>query len=1118
MASRLESMRQSNRASAGGISLRRIQPGQGRPAGPALPTVSLQVCLLGDAGCGNTALLECYKGGPEVLAKADVLAKSEVEGRPDSLVATVEVNGEPCTVRFTDNAGSAHFEGARSAALGMAHAVIFCFAVDRPESLQSLEDKIQSHLQTDSDAPTFLLGLRSDLRGEGLADDGCVEQEACDDCARRFGVFKYWECSILQPETVHQVIEDVLQTAKIYYELQWQLGPRRDGNEEPQDDSAENAPWMRHETTTAATDPTPLDSSHLTASLSMLGATPCSQHAYLRVDVPNSGLTSLDIMRSYAHLQFVNVSGNRLRTLEPLGMLRCMLHLNASFNLLIRTQTFAAPDQLETVDLSYNLIAQIGEWSVHKYLRELNLRGNYISRICPGLRRNSELRMLDLSENYIPRVENMDGLGLRILYLAHNRLTCLEGVESLNKLQFLNVRHNNITSISALLSQDIPRLRKLHISENRIACIGEVEGLESFDFLCDLLLAPNPIRELPYYRAQVLHRLPRLRSLDAQLASVEEKVKADVIYGADVEKRHGIFEQLLPEEAFVDRRLVTEPGIADLELGSFGRQGDAGPYGNGGAHQEIWPSYQEQKIRQRLEVARCGGDPEGVADLASFSAPFASPLVTDQDLPQIIEATLEGDCERLLLGPARLSREGVLEVLRALQRSGGAFFYVDLAGCESVREAARELIDGLPYLRGASIEAEGCGLTSGEVLQLRNATPEAAAARQRWAEERCRSEAMCSDYFARQAALEQLASESSPHEMPDATPEPAYRPSRWVDGLEPQARLLYRSYNKANPTSLSFDDSGGGTYSMVNAQGRKVQYNQDQYMDLNRQRLAMLGNEEEDEGEYDDGREAVEIPSPRVAVEIPKLYEQTFGPVLTGTDLIGFMAWCGAKPDENLVEQSRRQREEYERKWKESAKRQLDLTKASKAKYDVGSRPQHVASAQIIAHFTYLCFGGAPPDACVPKPPSHFGLRLLKEAPRPAPFRGEDLHTALAQGRVKIDVALGKSYGKNSVELTLFSACPSEDIEVVVRRGSIFQHVDWQHRQNLMVSLDYVIEILAGSVATKRITAFCMNASCACSNGNPMELTELYMDNDEVMACQSSVWHHFEEIFDAGRA
>eukprot|EP00913_Durusdinium_trenchii_P022535 g21167.t1 len=191
-------------------------------------------------------------------------------------------------------------------------------------------------------------------------------------------------------------------------------------------------------------------------------------------------LTSLVKLRRWEQLQFLNVSRNRLRSLEPVESLR--------------SQSFTAPDALETCDMSYNMLAELGDWKVHRYLRELNLRGNYISI-------------------------------------------------------------------------------------NRISQMREVDQLASFVFLSELYMQPNPVSQLPQYRAQVLHRLPRLRQLDSQQVTPEERVKTEVIFGADVETRQEIFEQLLPEETFVDRRLMTEELIAQLEMEQFGCHGDAGPFG-----------------------------------------------------------------------------------------------------------------------------------------------------------------------------------------------------------------------------------------------------------------------------------------------------------------------------------------------------------------------------------------------------------------------------------------------------------------------------------------------------------------------------------------------------------
>merc|ERR1719478_1694086 len=288
----------------------------------------------------------------------------------------------------------------------------------------------------------FIVGLRADLRSKVSQKVPCLSEAVGFEFAQRTGAICYLECSAFEPDSVQSAIDQILLIAREFYALQWQLGPRHESDIPPGDDAAPDAPWLTHERLNVVDDPKILDVDTVQKNLSMLGATPTAQHAYLRIDLADLGLTSLDAIRSFQHLQFVNLSGNRLRSLEPLGSLRCLLHLNASFNLLIRTQGFTAPDQLETVDMSYNLISELGEWAVHKYLRELNLRGNFIERIGPGLTRNRELRMLDLSENHISCIQNLEGLGLHTLYLAQNRLTSLEGISMLQKLQVLNVRHN----------------------------------------------------------------------------------------------------------------------------------------------------------------------------------------------------------------------------------------------------------------------------------------------------------------------------------------------------------------------------------------------------------------------------------------------------------------------------------------------------------------------------------------------------------------------------------------------------------------------------------------------------------------------------------------------------
>jgi len=176
-----------------------------------------------------------------------------------------------------------------------------------------------------------------------------------------------------------------------------------------------------------------------------------------------------------------------------------------------------------------------------------------------------------------------------------------------------------------------------------------------------------------------------------------------------------------------------------------------------------------------------------------------------------------------------------------------------------------------------------------------------------------------------------------------------------------------------------------------------------------------------------------------------------------------------------------------------------------------------LSKAQLLLQQTLLLrsgslLGGALTGEDVPEPYGRFGLKCIKEMPRPQPRRGSDLHKALASGQVMIDAAIGRGFGKDSLQLALRNRS-SDVCQVVIQQGTIFQHVDWQHRQNLLVAVDYVISVPAGGVASKKLMAYCMNLSCACSNGNSMELTEFYFDDLEVLQDQSKVWDHFQRSF-----
>lgn len=335
---------------------------------------------------------------------------------------------------------------------------------------------------------------------------------------------------------------------------------------------------------------------------------------------------------------------------------------------------------------------------------------------------------------------------------------------------------------------------------------------------------------------------------------------------------------------------------------------------------------------------------------------------------------------------------------------------------------------------------------------------------------------------------------------------------QWREGIEIRAEDMHKDFLKRNPAG-GVEDRNGNGMSCVNSTGAKVTLSRDEYSVLSSIRTDILrewGYDMEDE----DDAEAADVYQQRRGLSrpLPAAFEKAFAPVLRSPNLIAFMVWTGVKPAKDQVAERQRQREEDERIWRERMQNFVALSELAQNVYDQSQKPAHIASAQIIAHFTYLSLRMALKGADTLKPLTHFGLKWLTKNPRPKPRHGQDLHVVLNSGKVVIEGIIGTGFGIDSLELSLTNNS-QEDLEVTVQRGTIFQHINWEHRQNLMVAVDYVIPLGVGARVNKKMMAYCMNLSCACSSGNSMNLTDFYFDNSVALESQGSIWDHFESCF-----
>ncbi|KAF4710732.1 hypothetical protein FOZ62_027029, partial [Perkinsus olseni] len=329
----------------------------------------------------------------------------------------------------------------------------------------------------------------------------------------------------------------------------------------------------------SADDVSPLTREQVTAGLGGLGITPVQpgHHAYLSCSIGNLSLTNLDpVLRDYRHLQVVDVSHNRLRRLDALSAMPCLRVLNASRNLLRRVDCLALSRSLEQVDMSYNEIQELGDWSnCRTSLRELRLRGNAIKHIPPyGLKRTNHLELLDLSENQITTIENIAHLPeLAVLKLTHNQISSLHGLDGLNRLRELDVSKN--FSLQGLSSWTCTSLARLVVSNNQLDDLDtNIEILErGFTNLADLSISGNPIELLPSVKLRVIHRLTSLARVDGDDVTAEDRVDSETLHGDLLESERAAWTTSMaavcaegyPVPDFEDHRVATIEGLRRAE-------------------------------------------------------------------------------------------------------------------------------------------------------------------------------------------------------------------------------------------------------------------------------------------------------------------------------------------------------------------------------------------------------------------------------------------------------------------------------------------------------------------------------------------------------------------------
>ncbi|XP_060739295.1 centriolin isoform X2 [Tachysurus vachellii] len=137
------------------------------------------------------------------------------------------------------------------------------------------------------------------------------------------------------------------------------------------------------------------------------------------------------------------------------------------------------------------------------------------------------VQVLNLSNNTIEKIEKLEKLHqVRELHLSNNRIRKIEGLEQMANLQILNLANNSIEHVPLWMGKKLRSLQKLNLQKNKIFSLHELAKLKHLKSLTELMLAENPVSDLPHYRLFIVFHLRSLQFLDGQPISEQEREKA----------------------------------------------------------------------------------------------------------------------------------------------------------------------------------------------------------------------------------------------------------------------------------------------------------------------------------------------------------------------------------------------------------------------------------------------------------------------------------------------------------------------------------------------------------------------------------------------------------------
>ncbi|CAE6472746.1 unnamed protein product [Rhizoctonia solani] len=174
---------------------------------PTGTTIHRNLVIVGDGACGKTCLsLMLSKGEfPEIYVPTIL----------EDHTVSVEVDTKHVELALWDTSGQDCYDRIRALIYPESHAILICFAIDWPTSLDNVREKwISEVMHFSAGVPIILVGCKKDLRDDpktieelGKTGQKPVTAEEGMAVAQSIGARHYLECSAKSGEGVHEVLQ-----------------------------------------------------------------------------------------------------------------------------------------------------------------------------------------------------------------------------------------------------------------------------------------------------------------------------------------------------------------------------------------------------------------------------------------------------------------------------------------------------------------------------------------------------------------------------------------------------------------------------------------------------------------------------------------------------------------------------------------------------------------------------------------------------------------------------------------------------------------------------------------------------------------------------------------------